>query len=185
MTDHSHKSFAFAEVARKFLPRADAGAEIIAMRPMDRLRLRYRPQIELLAEPAREAAPVPGGLGAKLIEMGVLRPADLEAARTARAGTTLRLGDVLLARDLVTPYTLARALAAVHDTTLADLGRDPPDVRLIDEVGLDTCIAQGFVPWRRVGDSVVLACAWPDRFQRIAAGLPDGFGPPPNGRGGS
>lgn len=135
MTDNSHRSFAFAEVARKFLPRTDDGAEIIAMRPLDRLRLIHRPQLELLPEPILEPPPPKSGLGEKLVDMGILRPEDLAAARQARAGTALRLGDVLLARGFVTPYTLARALAKVYDTTLVDLRRDPPDVRLIDAVG--------------------------------------------------
>lgn len=176
MTDNSHRSFAFAEVARKFLPRTDDGAEIIAMRPLDRLRLIHRPRLELLPEPMLEPPPRKSGLGEKLVDMGILRPDDLLAARQARAGTALRLGDVLLARGFVTPYTLARALAKVYDTTLVDLRRDPPDVRLIDAVGLDACLRLGFVPWKRVGDTTIIACACPDRFARIRSGLPESFG---------
>lgn len=177
MTDNSHRSFAFAEVARKFLPRTGDGAEIIAIRPLDRYRLKHHAALEVLRDATPEPPPPRTGLGEMLVETGILRPADLDQARAARAGTTLRLGDVLLARGFVTPYTLARALAQVYGTTLADLRDEPPDVRLIDAVGLEACLRLGFVPWKRVGHSTIIACACPDRFGRIKAGLPEGFGP--------
>jgi cellulose synthase/poly-beta-1,6-N-acetylglucosamine synthase-like glycosyltransferase len=172
MPDGSQRSHAYRPVADRFLPAAGPLGEITAPRPMDRVGKATKPPLTLV-EPVSPPKP---GLGRLLVESGTLRPQDLAEARAAREGTALRLGDVLLARGLITPVELFRALARLYGTALADLASDPPDVRLTDAVGLDLCLANRCVPWKRVGDTTVIACAYPDRFARIAPQMPRSFG---------
>ncbi|WP_292024905.1 glycosyltransferase family 2 protein [Maritimibacter sp. UBA3975] len=172
MPDGIQRSHAYRPVADRFLPAAAARAEIAAPRRDVRPHTPARPSLAVVPS----APPPRPGLGALLVATGDLRADDLAEARAARRGTTLRLGDVLLSRGLLTAPALFRGLARLYGTTLADLDSDPPDVRLIDEAGLDLCFANRCVPWKRVGDTTIIACAYPDRFARIAPQLPAHFG---------
>ncbi|HBZ43475.1 MAG TPA: glycosyl transferase [Maritimibacter sp.] len=114
-------------------------------------------------------------LGQILLDHGAITEVALSEALLRQTKEDARLGDILLANGMVTETALYRALAERHKTVVADLDRDPPDVRLVDEVGTELCIRHGVVPWKRVGGTVVLICSHPDEIDRIARRLPAAF----------
>lgn len=114
-------------------------------------------------------------LGQVLRMRGALSEDDLVRAVALQAREEARFGDILLANGMVTSDELYEALAYQYDTMVADLRAEPPDVRLIDLVGADTCIRKGIVPWKRVGAATVVICSRPDEFAQIASELPEEF----------
>jgi len=115
-------------------------------------------------------------LGAILTESGALDPDDLARAVALQAREDARFGDILLAHGMVTPAALYAALAEQHDTVVADLDREPPDTRLVDQLGADFCIRHGILPWKRVGGATVVICSRPDTFAALVPSLPQAFG---------
>ncbi|WP_235917267.1 glycosyltransferase family 2 protein [Maritimibacter harenae] len=126
-----------------------------------------RPRPRLAIDNPPPPVPASRDLGDILVAGGLLRQDELDDARRSCRGSVLRLGDVLLSRGLVGRGAFFRALARAHRTELVDLVKAPPDVRLIDEIGLPPCLEAMCVPWKRVGDTLILACAFPDRFPRL------------------
>ncbi len=143
------------------------------------LKLVYSDQAEQ-AEQAAPAAPAAPArrvlLGEILHERGALSRADLERAVALQSRAEARFGDILLANNMVTSDELYEALAWQYDTMVADLRAEPPDVRLIDRLGADTCIRKGIVPWKRVGGATVVICSRPDEFATLREDLPEEFG---------
>ena len=115
-------------------------------------------------------------LGEVLRDRGALSQADLDRALVLNAQEDARLGDILLANDMVSQSDLYDALAFQYSCMIADLAAEPPDVRLIDQIGVDFCIRNGFVPWKRVGGATVVICSRPDQFSALARQLPARFG---------
>ncbi|NHX28440.1 glycosyl transferase, partial [Escherichia coli] len=52
------------------------------------------------------------------------------------------------------------------------------DPRLIEEMGVVTCLRAGAVPMRRLGGATVIATCRPDQFAELAQNLPHSFGRP-------
>ncbi len=116
-------------------------------------------------------------LGQVLVENGVLAPGDLAKAQALMLREDARLEDILLHNLMVGEAELYGAMCRQHGVRLADLVATPPDPRLIDVLGVKRCIAQGLVPWKRIGGATVIATARPDEFERFRATLPGNFGP--------
>lgn len=116
-------------------------------------------------------------LGQILLESGATSPGDLLKALALRDRQEVRLGDILLAHGWVGEPDLMAALARQWGATVVDLAVERPDPRLIDDIGAETCLAQGMVPWRRVGGTTIIATARPEEFQRLRATLPDALAP--------
>lgn len=117
-------------------------------------------------------------LGDILVETGALSPADLTKALALQARQNLRLGDILLAHGMVGEADLTRALAEQYDALPVDLEALPPDPRLIDEMGIRTCLEEAALPVRRLGGATIVATARPEAFEALRRRLPDGFGEP-------
>ena len=116
-------------------------------------------------------------LGEILHERGALSAEDLARAVALQQHEEARFGDILLANDMVTQGELYEALAWQYNTMVANLKAEPPDVRLIDRLGADTCIRKGVLPWKRVGGATVVICSRPDEFESLLEDLPAEFGP--------
>ncbi len=125
---------------------------------------------------APTASARPALLGEILVERGALSTSDLERAIALQSREEARFGDILQANGMVTRQELYEALAYQYDTMVADLGAEPPDVRLIDRVGADMCIRNGIVPWKRVGGATVVICSRPDEFDQLRKEMPAEFG---------
>ncbi|MCW3781292.1 glycosyltransferase [Defluviimonas salinarum] len=145
-----------------------------------------------LVTPGPVPAPVPGGfarradraarigrkpLGQILLDMRAVDPGNLLKAIALRDRQALRLGDVLLAHSWVGEAELMAALGLQWGSKVVDLRAEPPDPRLIDRLGCDTCLAEVALPWRRIGGATVIVTARPEEFAALRARLPKGFGP--------
>ncbi len=116
-------------------------------------------------------------LGQILIEDGAVDPHNLMKALVMRQRQSVRLGDILLSRGWVREDALTRALSRQWRASIADLAALPPDPRLLDAIGADLCLAEGIVPWRRVGGVTFIATARPEDFAVLRARLPAELGP--------
>lgn len=117
-------------------------------------------------------------LGDILVENGDVDPGDLVTALALQQRQDLRLGDILVAHGMTRPEALTRALADQHGALPVTLDDLPPDPRLIDAMGAETCLALAAVPIRKLGGATIIATARPDDFHRLAQALPDSFGEP-------
>lgn len=117
-------------------------------------------------------------LGDLLVESGDLTPEDLLRALALRGREELPLGSILLAHGMVSETALTNALARQYGALPVDLVAFPPDPRLIDDMGITTCLEQGALPVRRLGGGTLVATARPDAFASLRRLLPDGFGEP-------
>ncbi len=123
---------------------------------------------------ARRRADARGSLpiGEILVARGALDPGDLARALALQAREDVRLGEILLTHGMVSEAEFYAALAHQWHAALVDLARAPPDPRLIDAVGVETCLQHRIVPWRRIGGATVIVTSRPEDFQRHAQSLP-------------
>ena len=116
-------------------------------------------------------------LGEILLVQGVLREFDLARALALQTQHQARLGDILLANGMVSDDALMAALALQWGAGVVDVLSDPPDPRLIDGMGIEFCLKNGLLPWRRVGGAVVVVTSRPDCFDNLRADLVAHLGP--------
>ena len=137
-----------------------------------------RPAPRLVPETGTDRAAIRGRqpLGDLLVEAGELAAADLARALDLMEREEARFGDILLAHDMVSRDALYRGLARQFGCAVADLAAEPPDTRLVDELGAETCIRHGIVPWKRVGGATVVICSRPAEFSELRRWLPASFG---------
>ncbi len=111
-------------------------------------------------------------IGEALVARGALDPGDLARALALRAREDVRLGEILLAHGMVAESELYAALADRWNASLVDLAAEPPDFRLIDLIGAETCLRHRILPWRRVGGATVIVTARPEEFRARVDELP-------------
>lgn len=116
-------------------------------------------------------------VGQILVEMGALDPDDLLRAASMRQREDARIGDILLAHNMVSESALFTALSRQFNAEIAQFDRFPPDVRLIDRIGADECLRRGILPWRQAGGSVLIASCRPEQFDDLLPRLTALFGP--------
>lgn len=163
------------DAAERKVIHADFGKT--ARRAMQAQAAQPTPAEEPPPTPQRDARPDRKPLGQILLEMGAVAPGDLLRAVAMRARQQVRLGDILLMHGWVREADLMAALARQWGAAVVDLLAQPPDPRLIDRLGAETCLKAGLAPWRRVGGLTLVATARPEDFARIRATLPPGFDP--------
>ena len=128
----------------------------------------------LLRNPCKPGSPAP--IGQILMELGELSPGDMVKAIAMSAREDTQFGDILLANHMVSELGLFRGLSFQYDCDLVDLTVDPPDPRLIDDIGPEICLKTGIIPWKRVGNTTLLATSRPEEFARINSLFPPAFG---------
>ncbi len=114
-------------------------------------------------------APPARRLGEILIARGRLDAPRLEQALALQRRASLRLGDLLVAEEMVTAEGVADALAEQWAIARVDLALAPPDPALGEPCDPARCLALLCIPWRKVGGTIVVACADPTRGPEIAA----------------
>lgn len=135
--------------------------------------LAHLPLVPLVLRPTgRSKKP----LGQILTELGELSAGDMIKAVAISAREEACYGDILLANGMVSPTGLFRGVALQFGCELADFDAIPPDARLIDEIGPQRCLCDGFIPWKRVGGATVIATCRPENFETICSNLPDSLG---------
>ncbi len=115
-------------------------------------------------------------IGQILVDRGAISPGDLTKALALQIREDVMLGDILLANGFVTEDALFDALSEQAGAQIVDLQSTLPDARLIDRIGVKTCLKGRFVPWKRVGPVTVIVTARPADFERLQRELPDDFG---------
>ncbi len=111
-------------------------------------------------------------VGAILVNMGVLSPADLTKALAMQAREETRLGHILLSHNMVSASDLYGALSLQFGTDLVDLHETPPDPRLNTHLTAEFCIAENLIVWRDIGGAYVIVTSNPHRFETLRKRLP-------------
>lgn len=134
--------------------------------------LRHAPGVE----PAGDLRPSAETLAVVLLRDGTVQPHDMVQALALHAQRRGRLVDILLARGLVKEAALYDTMARHWGVGLADLAQSPPDGRVLDSVDPVWCLQSGFLPWRKLGATCIIACAYPEDFPHLRAELEPIYG---------
>jgi cellulose synthase/poly-beta-1,6-N-acetylglucosamine synthase-like glycosyltransferase len=121
-------------------------------------------------------APSAKTLGISLLCEGILSADDLVMALSLQKRHSGRLCNIFLSRQMIREKPLYQALARHWNVRLVDPILDPADPRLIDRIGAATCLREGVLPWRTVGQVVVVATAHPEDFSKHSKLLREAFG---------
>jgi glycosyltransferase XagB len=114
-------------------------------------------------EPRDLVLPSAQGFASALMREGLVAPhAFLQAL--SQHNDQNRLADRLLAQQAISPQALYAALARHWAVGVADLVAEPPDPRLPQQIGHVTALREGLLPWRKIGDTTVIATAYPEEF---------------------
>jgi glycosyltransferase XagB len=125
----------------------------------------------------RAVLAAPPRLGDLLLRLGAVAPDRLLVALALQPNDGRRLGDILLSRGWTTEDGLASAVALQHGADRADLRAHPPDLRLVDLLGPDSCIRLGVVPWKRAGAVTIVAASSLARARGARAEAEAALGP--------
>ena len=101
--------------------------------------------------------PPPPRIGDILMSRGLISPAQLAKATTAQEETGGPLGRHLILQGALTRRCLYAALAEQWEAPLVDLAQEPPDAHALLGVHWRDVNKRGWMPWRRNGDTVVVA----------------------------
>jgi len=124
--------------------------------------VRHPAEIAPLPAPARP----PRDLALFLLAEGVIGAAELIRLLALRGRDRADVIEVLRANGLAREPALTRALARYHGLSCGDPRVEPPDPRLIDRLGPETCLQQSILPWRQVGEITVVLVPDPATFRR-------------------
>jgi cellulose synthase/poly-beta-1,6-N-acetylglucosamine synthase-like glycosyltransferase len=116
-------------------------------------------------------------MAAALLHGGKVSSDEMLQALSHRGRDNASLPDMLRARGLVDERDILEAEAQSWGLNTVDVGKVPPDPRLIDALGAETCLSHGVLPLQRVGDITIVAVAWPDRFHGLRPMLEARLGP--------
>lgn len=116
-----------------------------------------------LAEPAGARVP----LGRILVNAQLIDQADLVLALEHQQSIKVPLGEILVSQGLITPVQVSQALATQHHLQLVDLAADPPNPTMAKHISALDCLRYGIVPWRSLGNIVLVATSAPDQFIQI------------------
>ncbi|PPB81182.1 cellulose synthase/poly-beta-1,6-N-acetylglucosamine synthase-like glycosyltransferase [Albidovulum inexpectatum] len=115
-------------------------------------------------------------LGQILLEMRAVDPMHLLRAIAIRERSEAPLDDILLARGWIDEHALLEARCRQWGCRAIDPVSQPPDPRLVDEIGADRCLRLGILPWRRAGAVTVVLTFRPDGFASVQPELGKRFG---------
>ena len=111
----------------------------------------------------------PSRLGEILVSAGALSRRDLRAALEYRHNSNAPLGQVLLARGMISEPELARTMARQWGLGLIDLDRCPPARRHLLHLDPTDCLQVGCIPWRQQNGRVIIAVADPSKARDAVA----------------
>jgi cellulose synthase/poly-beta-1,6-N-acetylglucosamine synthase-like glycosyltransferase len=112
-----------------------------------------------------------------LLEEGVIDAADLIRVLALRSRDQGSVIELARANGLAREPALTRALARHHNLSCGDPLAVPPDPRLIDRLGPESCLQDAVLPWCRVGEITVILVPDPATFHRHRMRLIAAFGP--------
>ena len=145
---------------------------LASLRPIARLNARAVPDGRGRNRP-HPADHASCAFGLALLRAGrISAPTLLAALKTPQ----IHLVDHLMTRDLMDEEEAYAALAAHWAVGVADFTRHPVDTALIARIDAASCLAEHWLPWRRIGAKTVIVCAYPEDFPALRARLTPLFG---------
>lgn len=114
-------------------------------------------------------------LGDILVRSNHLSEQDLLVALVLHRRQNVPLGELLVARGIVSEDHVFGALSKQHNLTLVDFDISPPDPRLARLLAPQDCLHLAVVPWQLHADRLVLATSRPERVDDIRRKLPPNF----------
>jgi len=111
-----------------------------------------------------------------LINDGVLTPKIAHQAEDTAAHSGLDVAHVLISTCAISPLSIAKAFANLHQTFLVNLDEIPPDRKLLLEFGPARAISSGILPWRKQGGSTFFVTDNPENFAHCADEMARKFG---------
>ncbi|WP_299040900.1 glycosyltransferase [uncultured Tateyamaria sp.] len=120
-----------------------------------------------VTRPARPAVPV----GRQLVNAGLISQTALLEALTQQHRLDAPLGEILVAEGHVAPDDVLDALAVQHDADRVDLTIDPPSPLMAHAVPAHICQSYGVVPWRWIGNTLLVATTRPDLVPDLTRAL--------------
>ncbi len=112
-------------------------------------------------------------LGTCLIDLGVITPAQLDHALKLQERQNAPLGEILVGEHMASRGDVLLALGQQHGLQIADLESTPPPDDLCALRPMQFWLTHNAIPWLRVGPVLLVATAYPDRFDEIRSGLAD------------
>ena len=122
-------------------------------------------QLRPLREPARS-----------LVRRGDLDPGTARAAQDLAEAEGLELADILSTRFSVSQRSLLLATHSGPVAQIVDLVLQPPDPVLVRKLGAARCLTWTVLPWRRIGECVVILAPRAEVYQRHLPQLEAIFG---------
>ncbi|WP_299546086.1 glycosyltransferase [uncultured Tateyamaria sp.] len=128
------------------------------------LRLSYPQPV---TRPVRPAVPV----GRQLVNAGLISQTTLLEALALQHQLDAPLGEILVAEGHVEPEDVLAALAVQHDADRVDLTIDPPKPVMAQAMPAQICQNFGIVPWRWIGNTLLVATTRPDQLSKVSTAL--------------
>lgn len=114
-------------------------------------------------------------LGQALVDTGALTPEMLLGALAIVEQCKAPLAQVCLSEGLVSEADILRAQAERFAAIPLSLVASPPDESVAQLLDPIFCLEHGVFPWMKLGDTLVVATATPERFDMMAELLPAGL----------
>lgn len=121
-------------------------------------------------------APAPDALGVMLLRQGHIAPHRIMGALRRSSGHAAGLADVLLAEGAMDEEEILALTARQSGLPLLDPATGAADPRLIDRLGVRTCLRETLLPVHDVGGAVLIAAPSPESFRRHGPLLGQLFG---------
>ncbi len=122
-----------------------------------------------LPDESRGGGPGPdvrrASLGNQLIAAGLVTEEQVQVALDEQRRSGKRLGEILVADDVLFEDDLARTLAEIAGMPYRDLGLDPPDPRVLSSLPEAFCRRRGVLPLEFNNGSLVVAISDPRDIQ--------------------
>ncbi|MGR3370807.1 MAG: glycosyltransferase family 2 protein [Sagittula sp.] len=112
-----------------------------------------------------------------LMEAGTVAPRTMLVALAEAARLDQPVSTVVMAEALATRKDVLQAQAQHYGAMALDRATSPPDPALAQLLPTDFCLRHGVLPWIKVGDTLLLATARPERYDELLPLLPPDIGP--------
>ncbi|MEC3861052.1 glycosyltransferase family 2 protein [Mesobacterium sp. TK19101] len=112
-----------------------------------------------------------------LMDAGAASPRQMLTALGDAKRTGASLDQVMLSQGLASPEDTLASQAVHHGVLVVDPVTVPPDPTLAGMIDPEFSLQHAFLPWARIGDTVLIATARPEEFAATCARLPTGIGP--------
>ncbi|MEL6419077.1 MAG: glycosyltransferase [Pseudomonadota bacterium] len=104
-------------------------------------------------------------MGDHLVDAGRISEQSLNHALSLQTRLDARLGDILVGENYVQPDDILDALSRQYRVDRIDLRSDPPEPEMADALPVSACLANLIVPWRWIGNTLMIATTRPDLLE--------------------